>query len=84
MPPTLLSGIDSIGSQVPLPSVQATVARDSSYRRQQVGCRICGRPVELARMRDHLRAEHQVDSSTLERQYLDARIEARRARRTRP
>ncbi len=35
-------------------------------------------------MREHLRGEHQVDSATLERQYLGARIEARRARRSRP
>ena len=34
-------------------------------------------------MRDHLRTDHQVDTSTLEKVYLDARLEAKRARRTR-
>jgi len=34
-------------------------------------------------MREHLRSEHQVDSSNLETMYLDARIEARRSNRSR-
>ena len=63
--------------------VQPALSRDASSRRQKVPCRICGRPIELVRMRDHLRADHQVDTSTLEKAYLDARIEAKRARRTR-
>ena len=61
----------------------AASARDTSSRRQKIVCRICGQAVELVRMRDHLRIDHQVDTSTLERVYLDARIEAKRARRTR-
>ena len=63
--------------------MQAVPARDSLSRRQKIVCRICGRTVELVRMRDHLRTDHQVDTSTLEKAYLDARIEAKRARRTR-
>jgi hypothetical protein len=34
-------------------------------------------------MREHLRSDHQVGSAELEAMYLDARIEARRSRRTR-
>jgi hypothetical protein len=63
--------------------MQSLPLRDSQARRQRVACRICGRPVELMRMREHLRADHQVDSSALEKHYLDARIEARRSRRSR-
>ena len=51
-------------------------------RRSRVPCKVCGRPVELVRMRDHLRSEHQVASAELETMYLDARIEARRSRRS--
>jgi len=35
-------------------------------------------------MREHLRSEHQIDSSQLEGMYLESRIQARRARRSRP
>jgi hypothetical protein len=52
-------------------------------RRSRVACKVCGQPIELIRMRDHLRSEHQVGSAELETMYLDARIEARRLRRTR-
>ena len=51
-------------------------------RRSRVACKVCGQPVELARMREHLRSEHQVGSADLEDMYLESRIEARRARRT--
>ena len=57
-------------------------ARDSEMRRSRVACKVCGQPIELIRMRDHLRSEHQISSADLETMYLDARIEARRARRT--
>ncbi len=57
-------------------------ARDSDVRRARIACHICGQPIDLARMRDHLRADHQVDSANLETLYLEARIEARRARRS--
>ncbi len=63
--------------------MQSMPERDSGTRRQRVYCAICERPVEMARMRDHLRSEHQLDSSSLEKHFLEARIEARRARRSR-
>jgi len=52
-------------------------------RRSRVPCKVCGQPIELVRMRDHLRNGHQVGSADLETMYLDARIEVRRARRSR-
>ncbi|HTT35952.1 MAG TPA: hypothetical protein VMH78_08835 [Thermoplasmata archaeon] len=51
-------------------------------RRTRVPCRYCGRPVEIARMRAHLREAHQLMSSELETSLLDARRAARRAGRT--
>jgi len=63
--------------------MQSSSPRDADMRRSRVACKVCGRPVELIRMREHLRTEHQVGSSELENMYLDARIEARRARRSR-
>ncbi|MGD0588615.1 MAG: hypothetical protein ABSA63_07500 [Thermoplasmata archaeon] len=63
--------------------MQPTSSRESDLRRSRVPCKVCGRPVELVRMREHLRSEHQVDSSNLETMYLDARIEARRSHRSR-
>jgi hypothetical protein len=62
--------------------MQPTSSRDSDMRRSRVACKVCGQPVELAHMREHLRTEHQVGSSELETMYLDARIEARRSRRS--
>ncbi|HKN07072.1 MAG TPA: hypothetical protein VJ021_05670 [Thermoplasmata archaeon] len=62
--------------------MQSSSSRDSDMRRSRVPCKVCGRPVELVRMRDHLRSEHQVASADLETMYLDARIEARRSRRS--
>jgi hypothetical protein len=62
--------------------MEPTGSRELSDRRARVSCKVCGRPVELARMRDHLRTEHQVDSAQLEGLYLGARVEARRARRS--
>lgn len=60
--------------------MQPSGSRDSSERRTRVACKVCGDPIELVRMREHLRSAHQVDSSQLETLYLDARIEARRRR----
>lgn len=56
--------------------------RDASERRRRVPCKVCDEPVELVRMRDHLRTAHQVDSAQLETMYLEARIQARRSRRS--
>ena len=63
--------------------MQSAPPRESVSRRQKVACRICGRPIDLVRIRDHLRTDHQVDTSTLEKAYLDARLAAKKARRTR-
>jgi len=62
--------------------MQSSAGRDSDMRRSRVPCKVCGQPVELVRMREHLRTEHQVGSAELETMYLDARIEARRSRRS--
>ncbi|HEY1197375.1 MAG TPA: hypothetical protein VGG32_01435 [Thermoplasmata archaeon] len=51
-------------------------------RRSRVPCEVCGIPIDLAHMREHLRSEHQVSSAELETMYLDARVEARRSRRS--
>ncbi len=58
--------------------------REAAERRARVACKVCGQMIDLPRMKEHLRSEHQVDSSTLEGMYLSARIEARRARRSPP
>jgi len=63
--------------------MQSLGASDSSNRRARVACKICGRPVDLSRMREHLRADHQADSSHVENLVLSARIEARRSQRSR-
>jgi CRISPR/Cas system CSM-associated protein Csm2 small subunit len=63
--------------------VQPTGSRESTNRRARIACKICGRPIDIARMREHLRLEHQVDSSQVETLYLNARVEARRAQRSR-
>jgi hypothetical protein len=47
-----------------------------------VNCSICGRPVELARLREHLRNEHQSTSADVDSAFLNARIEAKRGRRS--
>lgn len=62
--------------------MQSTASHEASIRRTRVACKVCGEPVELVRMRDHLRNEHQVGSADLDSYYLSARIEARRARRS--
>jgi hypothetical protein len=62
--------------------MQSSAARDAEMRRSRVPCKVCGQPIELVRMREHLRSEHQVGSAELETMYLDARIEARRSRRS--
>jgi hypothetical protein len=56
--------------------------RETSERRTRIACKVCGEPIELVRMREHLRSAHQVDSAQLETMYLDARVEARRSRRS--
>ncbi len=60
--------------------MQGVGYRDNPSRRTRVSCHVCGQPVELARMRDHLRQVHRSVSSEVETLYLSARIEARRRR----
>jgi hypothetical protein len=55
---------------------------EPTERRARVNCSICGRPVELARLREHLRSEHQSTSADVDSAYLNARIEAKRSRRS--
>jgi hypothetical protein len=57
---------------------------EASARRSRVACELCGRQVELARLREHLRAEHGSNSADLDTIYLNARIEAKRTRRVQP
>ncbi|HTT73152.1 MAG TPA: hypothetical protein VMG99_03245 [Thermoplasmata archaeon] len=62
--------------------MQSGVGRDTATRRTRVPCKVCGTAIELARMRDHLRSEHQMGSAEVDSAFLSARIEARRTRRT--
>jgi hypothetical protein len=62
--------------------MQPVASRDLSTRRSRVNCKICGQPIELVRMRDHLRTDHQALSADVDSLYLNARIEARKARRS--
>ncbi|MGI0129584.1 MAG: hypothetical protein ACREDE_11820 [Thermoplasmata archaeon] len=57
---------------------------DANARRSRVTCAVCGRAVELARLREHLRSEHGSNSADLDTHYLNARIEAKRSRRSQP
>jgi adenine-specific DNA methylase len=61
--------------------IPAPAPGDANARRARVSCPVCGRAVELARLRDHLRAEHQATSAEVDHDYLNARIEAKRSRR---
>ncbi|HTP56358.1 MAG TPA: hypothetical protein VML53_06840 [Thermoplasmata archaeon] len=63
--------------------MQSVGPSDSSSRRARIACKVCGRPFDLSRLREHLRSEHQADSTQVESLYLNARIEARRAQRSR-
>jgi hypothetical protein len=51
-------------------------------RRSRVPCKVCGVHVDLAHMREHLRSEHQLGSAEVDTMFLDARVEARRSRRS--
>jgi hypothetical protein len=63
--------------------VQSTSSRETSSRRVRITCKLCGQPIDLTRMREHLRLDHQADSTKVENLYLTARIEARKAQRSR-
>jgi hypothetical protein len=62
--------------------MQPTGSREAQERRTRVACKVCGQPIELIRMREHLRSEHQVGAADLDAYYLSARIEARKTRRS--
>lgn len=57
---------------------------DSGTRRLRVTCKYCSSSLEVVRLREHLRAVHQLDSSALESAYLEALMAGRRSRRSRP
>jgi hypothetical protein len=63
--------------------MQSAAATDTSSRRARTPCKFCGQPIDLARLREHLRAEHHSDSAQVEALYLSARIEARKTQRAR-
>ena len=56
---------------------------DSGMRRSRVPCKYCGTSTEIARMREHLRSSHNLDSTTVESAFLAALMDVRRARRGR-
>jgi hypothetical protein len=56
---------------------------DSGTRRLRVVCRSCGTQIEVARLREHLRSVHRLDSASVETAYLAAMMDLRRARRSR-
>ncbi|MGA7476302.1 MAG: hypothetical protein WBW47_03675 [Thermoplasmata archaeon] len=62
--------------------MQSSTSRDSDLRRSRVPCKVCGTPIDLAHMREHLRSEHQLGSAEVDTMFLDARVEARRSRRS--
>jgi hypothetical protein len=69
---------------VAVANVQGAGSRETSSRRTRVNCQVCNQPIELVRMKEHLRSEHQSVSSEVEALYLSARIEARRRRHSYP
>ena len=60
--------------------MQGAGIRDTASRRTRVSCRVCGAPIDLSHMKEHLRTNHQSVSAEVESLYLSARIEARRRR----
>ncbi len=57
--------------------------RDSGTRRLRVPCRECGSSIEIARLKEHLRASHHFDSTAVEATFLAALMDVRRSRRSR-
>jgi hypothetical protein len=49
----------------------------------RVACRTCNTQIEIARLREHLRSVHHLDSASVESAYLAAMMDLRRARRSR-
>jgi hypothetical protein len=63
--------------------MHSVATSDTSTRRSRIACKVCGRMVDLGRLREHLRSEHQAGSTEVETLYLTARIEARKTQRSR-
>jgi hypothetical protein len=57
--------------------------RDSGMRRLRIVCRYCSTSVEIARLKEHLRSVHHLDSTEVETTFLAALMDVRRARRSR-
>lgn len=63
--------------------MQALSPRDRepvSRRRSRIECAVCGRFVELARLRAHLREAHRLESARLDQMLAEARRMALRGR----
>ncbi len=56
-------------------------SRDPSHRRNKVACVRCGRSIEILRLRDHLRSEHNLTTAAVDDVYLAAMMEIRKTRR---
>jgi len=67
-----------------VPAADFSEVRDSGTRRLRVSCKYCGTLIEIARLREHLRTSHHLDSTTVDSSYLSALMDVRRARRSRP
>jgi len=76
-----LSRQGGVGSAVA--AVDYTELHDSGTRRLRVVCKLCSVSIEIARMREHLRSSHHLDSTAVETSYLAALMDVRRARRGR-
>jgi hypothetical protein len=66
-----------------VPAADYTDLRDSGTRRLRVVCKNCGISVEIARLKEHLRSTHHLDSTEVEATFLAALMDVRRARRSR-
>jgi DNA repair exonuclease SbcCD ATPase subunit len=56
--------------------MQSATARVPTRRQRRAACPRCGRPLEIHRMREHLREGHQLESRELEFVLLQARRDA--------
>ena len=66
-----------------MPAVDYTELHDSGLRRLRVVCKHCGVSVEIARLKEHLRSSHHLDSTVVESSFLSALMDVRRNRRSR-
>ncbi len=56
---------------------------ETGSRRTRVSCKLCARSIEMVRLREHLRAEHQLDTASVEARYQAAQRDVRRTQRSR-